>query len=362
LSVLTWLPILLVACLWWVFSHSIARDMPIGVVNLDHSQMSRQMIRHYDATASLSVSEQYTDTHQAKQALQSGDIYAYVVIPKRLSQDAYLSRPPQVSVFVNSQFILVGRLVNAALMQAQGTFNAKLDAGKVLAKGDATPTQALGKAVPIRSQITPLFNSNTNYSQFLISAIVPAIWQIAIVVSTVLILAAQVRETGLKGWLGDQPVRKWIATLLPYATLFLIQGMAFLYWMFIGLDWPFHGDFGVVIFSQLLMILACMIMGSLFYFISLDAVRAMSFAGAFTAPSFAFMGITFPVTDMNVWAQAWRTFLPVSHYIEAQVYQASYGASLLQTLATQLPVLGYLVPAAMVASLIDKHLASEEAQ
>lgn len=102
------------------------------------------------------------------------------------------------------------------------------------------------------------------------------------------------------------------------------------------------------------MVLACMIMGSLFFFISLDATRAMSFAGAFTAPSFAFMGITFPVTEMNQWAQAWRSMLPVSHYIEAHVYQSNYGASFLDTLNELVPMLSYLIPFVMLLILIKK--------
>lgn len=359
LSVLTWLPILLMVSLWWVFSSSIARDIPIGVVDLDHSQVSRQMVQHYDATSSLSVSAHYTDTHQAKLALQSDDIYAYVVIPKDTSKLAYLAQPPQVTAFFNSQYILVGRLVNSALLQAQGTFNAKLDAGKILAKGNATPTQALGKAVPIRSQITPLFNSNTSYSQFLISAVVPAIWQIAIVVSTVMIIAAQLRTQTLSSWLGNTPVSRLVRTLAPYSVIFALHGLALLYWLFVGIGWAFNGSFLLVIICQLLMILACMIMGSLFFFLTMDATRAMSFAGAYTAPSFAFMGITFPVTDMSPLAQAWRSLLPVSHYIEGQVYQASYGANVWQTLTTQLPMLGFIFPALLVMLLVKKRLAKE---
>lgn len=249
--------------------------------------------------------------------------------------------------------------MNSALLQAQGTFNAKLDAGKILAKGNATPTQALGKAVPIRSQITPLFNSNTSYSQFLISAVVPAIWQIAIVVSTVMIIAAQLRTQTLSSWLGNAPVSRLVRTLAPYSVIFALHGLALLYWLFVGIGWAFNGSFLLVIICQLLMILACMIMGSLFFFLTMDATRAMSFAGAYTAPSFAFMGITFPVTDMSQLAQAWRSLLPVSHYIEGQVYQASYGANVWQTLTTQLPMLGFIFPALLVMLLVKKRLAKE---
>lgn len=109
--------------------------------------------------------------------------------------------------------------------------------------------------------------------------------------------------------------------------------------------------------AQLLTVISCIIMGCLFFFLTLDPARAMSFAGAFTAPSFAFMGITFPVTDMNTAAQVWRSLLPVSHYIEIQTAQSSYGVSAAQSLMNLTSMFWYVIPAFVVILLIKKHLA-----
>ena len=37
LSSLTWLPILLALSIWWIFSQGIARDLPVGVLDLQQS-------------------------------------------------------------------------------------------------------------------------------------------------------------------------------------------------------------------------------------------------------------------------------------------------------------------------------------
>ncbi|PKF77467.1 multidrug ABC transporter permease [Vibrio sp. vnigr-6D03] len=361
LSALTWIPILVAVIIWGVFNQGLARDMAIGIVDHDHTQFSRELVRHYDASPSLDVQSHYTDTLSAKEALQSGEIYAYIVIPSNSFKHVLQGKPPQISAFTNTQYILIGRLINSALLQAQGTFNAKLEAGKVLLGGDITPVQALGQAVPVRSQITPLFNSNTNYSQFLLGAVVPAIWQIAIVVGTVMALAANLRLRGKEQWFNDAPILNVFRTLAPYSLVFVAQGFLMLFWFYIGLGWPFHGDIAILLLAQILMVIACMIMGSVFFFLSLDATRAMSFAGAFTAPSFAFMGITFPVTEMNGIAQAWRSMLPVSHYIEAQVYQSNYGATWADTLNTLIPMAGYIVPFILMLLLIRKNSVSTKA-
>ena len=97
-------------------------------------------------------------------------------------------------------------------------------------------------------------------------------------------------------------------------------------------------------------------MGCFFYFLTLDAARSMSLAGAFTAPSFAFMGVTFPTSDMGSAAQIWRSLLPISHYIEAQIDQVSYGLSAWQTTVSFMPtMLWYGLPLGLILLLIKKH-------
>ena len=90
------------------------------MVNLNHGQLSQQFVRLVDASPTLAVTQKYTDTSQAKQAMVKRDIYGYVIIPKHFERDIYLGLNPKVSVFYNSQFILIGKLVNSALLQAQG--------------------------------------------------------------------------------------------------------------------------------------------------------------------------------------------------------------------------------------------------
>ncbi len=361
LSCLTWLPLLLAFLLWWIFSQAILSQLPVGVVDLSHSQFSRQLTRNLDATSTLSVDRHFQSVTEAKQALISSDIYAYVVIPTEFDQHIYRGEQPQVSVFYNSQYLLVGRLINSAMLQTFATFNAQLDGGKALTKGNQTLLSAMGQAVPVRTQVTPLFNKNNHYAQFIVAAAVPALWQIFMVVNTILILSAHYRTYGLSQWLANRPVMNLIKTLSPYVLLFLLQGVAFLIWFYQSMQWPMHGNLLVIVLAQLITAIACVIMGCFFYFLTLDPARAMSFAGAFAAPSFAFMGVTFPASDMSSLALFWRSLIPISHYIEVQISQVNYGLSVSESLQSLLPMLGYLLPLLVAVALIGKHQRKEQA-
>ncbi|WP_295902535.1 ABC transporter permease [uncultured Vibrio sp.] len=354
---ITWVPIALALCIWGIFSSGIARDLPIGVVDLSHSSLSYQLTHQLDASPTLKVDTVYSDVNQAKQALIESKIYAYMVIPSDFDKAIFKKAKPQVSTFYNTQAILVGRLISSAVTQSLGYFNASIETGKQLASGDTTTQSAMGKAVPIQTQITALFNKNTHYGQFLITAIIPALWQIIIVASTILILGANLRHhRRLDHWLGNNPALSLFHTLKWFSAIFALQGLLFISWFYVWLDWPFHGSAFSVLLAQWVTVLACIIMGSLFFFLTLDATRAMSFAGAFTAPSFAFMGITFPVSDMNILAQGWRSLLPISHYIEVQVSQANYALSTLESIKHLIPMLGYLVVAIACLALVNARL------
>ncbi len=147
-SCLTWVPILLAVSIWWIFSQGIARDLPFGVVDFSHSQLSRQLIREVDATSTLLVSQHFASVDEASQAMRSNQIYGFMVIPAQFDKAIYRQEQPQVTTFYNSQMILVGKLVNSAVVQAQGTFNAQVDVMKNLATKTHTTLRPWGARCP----------------------------------------------------------------------------------------------------------------------------------------------------------------------------------------------------------------------
>lgn len=342
-AMLFFLPLSLFVLMWWIFSQGIARDLPVGVVDLDHSRLSRGLIRYYDASPTLSVARQFSEVEEGTALMRNGEIYALVVIPDSLEKDTLLGRSPSVTVFYNAQFILIAKLINSAFVSAQSTYAASIDTVSNMVSGTPVPQQALGQALPVRNQITPLFNSNSHYGQFLVSAAIPAMWQIFIIATTVMALAAEQRRQGLLAWLGQHPVKHVVSKLIPYATVFILQGMLFLWGMYSLLGWPMHGSWIIVFAAQCLMVIACQSVAVLFFFLAMDVTRAMSFVAGFSAPAFAFMGITFPETDMPAIATGWRALLPVSHYIEIQVQQVNYGTGLQQAMPQMMALAVFLL-------------------
>ncbi|WDF95403.1 ABC transporter permease [Aeromonas dhakensis] len=332
----SWLPLLLMGILCWLFSAGLARDLKVGLVDLDQSVLSRQLAYSLDASAGLKVARQFDSIAEGANALRGGDIYALVVLPDHLERDARQGTQPRVTVFNNGQFILIAKLVNSALAQVVGTLNGQVGVLTAMADGKALPG-VLGQAVPINSQVTALYNLNASYAQFLLSAILPAVWQILVVLYGLNALARTDRlglDWTTKGvWFG-----LW-RTLLPHVLIGWGWGLLWTLLLFKGFAYPMHGSWLVLTVGLGLASAACVSMGAFFYGIIRDPARALSLAGAYTAPGFAFMGVTFPVSAMGDFAQFWRSLLPISHYVELQIGQTNYG----QPLAAALPQFGALL-------------------
>ncbi len=324
LSMVSWIPISLFLIMWLIFSQGVVTNIPIGVVDHDASVLSRKMIHQFDAHPSLLVKRKYANSQEAVRDLRKGEIYGLVMVPENLEKDIRSGTPPRVTAFINSQFLLMGKVINSALLSTQGTFSAQLDTVKNLAGADPVPQMAISAAAPIGKQITPLYNRNKDYAQFLLSAIFPAIWQILIVTTCIMSLAAE-RRRGKSNWLGDHPVQKIIARILFLGIIFLLQGIFYLCFLYCYLGMPMHGSWLILISAQALMVIATLSVATLLGLVIGDTARCLSISASYAAPALAFMGVTFPVTDMTLPARIWRSLLPVSHYIDIQFGQVNYG-------------------------------------
>jgi ABC-2 type transport system permease protein len=361
-SLVSWLPPLLFFMVWCIFSGGVARDLATAVVDLDGSRTSRNLIRQYDASPTLKVEKVFKTEAEGMRALRGGEIFLLVILPAELEKESVLGHAPQATAFYNSQFILIGRLVNSALQQAHATAVAAGDIGRILFGGTTAIEEAKAVAAPLGYQVIPLFNAALDYSQFLVSAIVPAIWQILIVSATILSLAAEKRRQGLRSWASPFPAGALFLKMLPMTLAFWGHGLIFLLGMFSVLGWPMHGSWLVLVIAQLLTVVACQCAGVMIFMLSLDATRALSLAAAYAAPGFAFAGITFPVSDMNLPARIWRSIMPISHYIDIQVGQANYGQPFAAAVQPFAWLLMFLLLAPVIVGRLQSITAADSAE
>ncbi|PSJ44756.1 ABC transporter permease [Zobellella endophytica] len=330
-------PLVLFLLLGALFGQGQARGLPVALVDKDGSSLSRTLGRYLAASPTLSPIP-YPDEQKAYRALRAGSIYGVVLVPPGFEVEVWRQRQPKLEAVYNGQFMLVGKQVNSALTQLSGQLNAELGTLQALAVRPVAAS-ALGQAQPIRPQLTALYNSNSDYRRFLLSAALPALLQILVVAAALLGLDRRYRQAG-NGPGVDGPGLGWL--WLSYTGYGLLYGTLMLALMFGLWGWPLQGGLLPLLLGLAAMSGAGSLLGFALYVLSFDPTRGLSLAAALTAPSFAFLGVSFPATDMSGFAQFWRLLLPASHYVELQTGQLYYGEGWGAVLGRLWPLLCYL--------------------
>lgn len=355
LALVCWLPPGMTLLLMAIFAMGTPQSLPVGVVDLDHTAEARALQRHLDASPALDMLHPFASATEGAEALQRGDILALVIIPRDFGRDLRLSLGPEAVAFYNSQYLLAGKFIASALTQSSMTFAAEAGVALRLGQGYALP-DAVAAAAPVRPQITALYNSGMNYALFLVTTITPALWQILIVVATVLALCWRLENAPLPGPYREKCRAIW-QLLMPISLLLWLQGLLALglYHYFLG--WVPDGAVAWLVAGMALMVLAIQSMAALILAVVANKVRALSLCAAYLAPAFAFMGITFPRGDMNGLARFWGNLMPSTHYIELQVAVADHGAPLATLLPSLCALALFLIPLPLAIHALPQRLA-----
>src|SRR6266436_3193444 len=327
LALTTIAPLSLMALLTIVFSAGLATRLPIAVLDLDSSDLSRSIIRMVDATPDTAVAVRVGELAEGRGMIFSGKVHGLLMLPRNLERDVFAGRRPEVVFFYNTQTLTIGNLtlrgVNAAVPTAAAGIRLSLRTaqGQPLEEAEAALS-------PIPVQTHALFNPTLNYVYFLLAAILPSLLQLVIVTSSAYSVGIDVETRHRLRILRRLGGGLWPAMagkLLPYTILFLlVLGLSDTL-LFVAFELPLRGHPWLLIIAGVLFILSCQLLGALLAVLLKPTISAVSIATLVTAPAFGFMGIGFPRLGMNAFAYAWGGLLPGTWYLTARIDQTVRG-------------------------------------
>ncbi len=326
----TILPLLLMGVLAVVFSAGLATRLPIAVLDLDGTDLSRTIIRTVNATPDTAVTRRVSDLAEGRQLILSGHVRGLLMLPRNLERDVYGGRRPEVVFFYNTQTMTSGNLVLRGVNSAVPAVAAGIRLSLRTAEGQ--PLEAAQAALaPIPVQVNPLFNPTLNYAHFLLAALLPSVLQVIVVTTMAYAVGLDVETSHRLRVLRRLGGGLWPAMagkILPYTLLFLlVLGIAD--WVLFGvLDMPLRGNRYLLILAGILFILADQFIGVLLALMLRPMASAISIGTLLMAPAFGFMGIGFPRIGMNAFAYNWGQMIPGTWYLMARIDQTIRGTPL----------------------------------
>ncbi|MDC1107036.1 ABC transporter permease [Prolixibacteraceae bacterium] len=310
-----------------LFSKGVATELPVVVVDNDGSSLSRKLIKMVDQTQSIQVVFKETSLSDAKMHLYEGEAYGILYIGDEFSKDIYQGIAPKVVSYYNNSFLLPGGLVNKGLTTVVKTFAAGLSMQSKMKKG-MSEDQALIATVPISIDTHVLVNPTTNYFYYLVTALLPVMLQIFVVMCTVYAIGTEFRDRTSSEWLECARGNMLVALmgkLIPYILIFSIVGLFMNSLLFNYFNVPNEGSLFILNVGLLVMIIADMSMGILFLCLNPSLRMAMSFSSFYGAVAFSFSGLTFPFHSMPPLAEGLSKLWPFTQYLELLIGQAFRG-------------------------------------
>lgn len=295
--------------------------LPIGVIDHDNSSLSRTIIRQIDATQQTKFTGKYLNFSEARDAMQKGEIYAFINIPKQLMNDLMNSRQPTIDFYYNQTFLIPGSLTLKNLSTMLKTISAGANLKTRQAKGQSIDS-SMGQIMPITPEFHAIGNPYINYSVYLIQVLLPGLLQLMILISTVYGIGIELKKNSSRKWLrtaNGSMQMALLGKLMPYTLLFTIMAFVYDIGLFKIMHYPLNGSIGWMFLASFFLVLSAQAIGTLMIGVFPVLRDGLSFAGLYGVLAFSYSGLSFPIEGMPALLQGLSYFFPLRWFFK--IYQ-----------------------------------------
>ena len=311
-----------------VMAKGLPTDIPAGLVDEDDTQVSRTISRTLDAMGATRLIHRYPSFHEARQAMQRGEIYAFFHIPKGTTREALSQRRPTIAFYTNESYFLPGSLLMKDMRLASELLGMSVTRSTLTAKG-ATASQALSTVQPIVLESHPLGNPWINYGICLTNILVPGLFILTILLSTSYTIGMEWKmdtQRDLLRMAGGNPAIALTGKLIPQTLLYILLFVFLDVYLYKYMAFPCHCGIGNMMLLGCLTVFAAQGMAIFIFAVFPGMMRfAMSVCSLIGVVELSAAGYTYPVTAMDEWLQWTVNILPLRHYYLIYVNQALNG-------------------------------------
>ena len=317
-----------------IFSDGVPRNLPVGIVDLDNTNLSRKIGMWIGATPEAEVIKHYLNQMEAYKEMEEGKLDAIVIIPDGTEKHILKGGNETVQVFVNNSNILKGGFLQKGIYKSLATLSGGIKL-QVAMKSGMSENQAMTKIQPVKLQQHVLFNPFGNYSYFLLTALLPLMIVLFTLLASVFAVGIEVKEGTGPEWLehaGGSLIVALAGKLLPYTILLFINAMVMNVILFVQIGTPLQGSFAFLLISELYLIMTYQILSVFLISATANLRLGLSLASAYSMMALTFSGLTFPQFSMPLAANIFSYIFPFTYWIKIFISQAMRGEAIVHAL------------------------------
>lgn len=320
--------VMAVCCLFYLtfFKAGLPENLPVGVLDLDNSSLSRNFCRQLDATQMGKVIK-YEDFTTARDAMQTGEITSLCVIPQGMNEEVNANRRPVFTYYVNTLYLIGGALSYKNILTMVTLTGGAVQREVLRAKGYSEDA-IMGLIQPIVVDEHKIGNATTNYGVYLNNIILPGLLALSIVFVLIYALGSELRYGTSKELMetaDGSMAAALIGKLLPYTLIYLVLGLGLDLLLFGVCRYPLNGSILNMMLAMVVFILANEAVAVTLVGLLPTLRYSLSIAALFAILGFSFSGFTFPVEAMPAAFQGVSCLFPLRFYYLLYVQEAMFG-------------------------------------
>jgi len=158
----------------WIYNNEVVREVPVVVVDDNHSHLSRKFIRYCDASPDVCVAFHADDLDEAKSLVSRQLVKGVYYIPSDFAERVYRMEQGVVSVYCDMALMLTYKAIYQTAVAVSQKMGTEL---KTAMGGSYTNREAAIAAQPLAYDEVAIFNPSGGYGSGILPAVLMLILQ-----------------------------------------------------------------------------------------------------------------------------------------------------------------------------------------
>ena len=287
--------------------------VPTVVLDLDHSQESRELISRFSSSPYFDVQRQLTDYPQIGDLIDQGKATVGLEINAGFAQNLRKGQTAPLQVIVDATNSNTALIASGYITQIALGFAQEYQQDRIY----RLSPQMIERMPSVQLEQRPWYNPDLRSRWFFVPGVIGSLTLVLVVTLTAFAVVRE-REIGTLEQIMVTPIRPAEFILGKTLPFFLIGLFDVSLIATVGTLWfriPFRGQI-LVLFAGAILFLLCMLgVGLLISTVSSTQQQAMVTAFFFIMPAITFSGFGFPISTMPQWLQYLTYLSPLRYFL-----------------------------------------------
>jgi ABC-2 type transport system permease protein len=286
---------------------------PTIVLDLDHSQESRELISRFSSSPYFDVQRQLTDSRQVSDFIDQGKATIGLEIHAGFAQNLRKGETAPLQVIVDATNSNTALIASGYIRQIAFGFAQDYQKDRIY----RVMPQVLEQIPSIQLEQRPWYNPDLRSRWFFVPGIIGSLTLVLVVTLTAFAVVRE-REIGTLEQIMVTPIRPFEFVLGKTLPFFLIGLLDVSLIATVGTLWfevPFRGNILVLFAGAILFLLSMQGVGLLISTVSSTQQQAMVTSFFFIMPAVTFSGFAFPISTMPMWLQYLTYLNPLRYFL-----------------------------------------------